>query len=203
MLIASGCATNRSTLNIGTPSLQSNSACNAATVVSVSAFDNRSFQDNPSDPAIPSIGFGGLATADKSMLSRAIGRKRNGFGKALGDVFLGEGQSVQGLVTESVVKALEGMDACRKLATKVGSPADLRISVKEFWSYLDVTFTHLILTTRIVARISMGEREEEIVSIESTRYMVVTEKKWTDCMKRALLKFETKASPVLERLISQ
>lgn len=54
----------------------------------VTVEDKRIFQIKPKDPSIPSLMDDNIG--DKDLKSRAVGRKRNSFGKVLGDVMLPE-----------------------------------------------------------------------------------------------------------------
>ena len=92
--VFASCATNRGYLNVpvDTGSL---SAPNGKQVYIRSITDNRQFQDKPLSADIPSLGFGGLNNATPEIKSRAIARKRNSYGKALGDILLEEGQTVE------------------------------------------------------------------------------------------------------------
>ncbi|WP_157719145.1 hypothetical protein [Halopseudomonas salegens] len=63
-----------------------------------SVVDNRVFEEAPRDPPVPSLGFEGASAATDAIKARAIGRKRDSYGKALGDILLPEGQSVEQLI---------------------------------------------------------------------------------------------------------
>ena len=104
-----GCATSRSEIKLQSPvvSASSSVAGNGHIVVIKSVTDERVFEQAPSDPSTPSLGFGGSDGATAQVKSRAIGRKRNGFGKALGDVLLDQGQTVQEVVRKNLAAALE------------------------------------------------------------------------------------------------
>ena len=78
--------------------LPSNSAtvnANGKEIFIESVTDERIFQENPKSQDIPSLGLGGSANATEIIRKRAIGRKRNTYGKALGDILLEEGQTVE------------------------------------------------------------------------------------------------------------
>jgi hypothetical protein len=70
----------------------------------VAVEDKRSFQVEPKHPSIPSLMDNNIS--DQLLTSRAIGRKRNSFGKAMGDVILPEGQSISGLTEKTVARTL-------------------------------------------------------------------------------------------------
>lgn len=70
----------------------------------ISAVDERVFQIDPRSADIPSL-KNDEEVNDASITQRAIGRKRNGFGKGLGDVVLPSGRTVSQLVGNAVATA--------------------------------------------------------------------------------------------------
>jgi hypothetical protein len=88
--------------------------------------------------------------SNKSITSRAIARKRGGFGAALGDVLLPEGQSVQQLSRAAVVRAL------RDAGYRVSAPGDqgyaeaipIKVRIDEFWSWFSPGFASVAVSFR-------------------------------------------------------
>ena len=102
MAALTGCATSR-----GVVSPQMSAGANPQSGVAVrivAVEDKRSFQVEPKHPSIPSLMDNNIS--DQLLTSRAIGRKRNSFGKAMGDVILPEGQSISGLTEKTVARTL-------------------------------------------------------------------------------------------------
>jgi hypothetical protein len=98
-LTVAGCATTRSEIHVG-PSMRlalqsSPEAGKPAFIRSIT--DERVFHLMSPDPRIPTIGVGGEA----GIQARAVGRKRNGYGEAMGDVILQDG-TVMSLVRQSI-----------------------------------------------------------------------------------------------------
>lgn len=118
-----GCATSR-----GVVAPQMSAGVNPQSGVPVrivTVEDKRSFQVEPSDPSIPSLMDNNIS--DKSLTSRAIGRKRNSFGKALGDVILPEGQSISGLTEQTLARTLR--DAGYRVVTSTDADYEQAIPV--------------------------------------------------------------------------
>ena len=99
LLLVSGCATNRGIIDVRvtpTPDPQGK-----VMVKIVRVTDQRTFELRPDVASIPSLKDGQID--NKAITSRAIARKRNGYGKALGDILLPEGRTVEDLVEEATV----------------------------------------------------------------------------------------------------
>nr|WP_241024505.1 flagellar biosynthesis protein [Burkholderia sp. Ac-20365] len=74
--------------------------------------------------------------------ARAIGRKRNGYGKALGDVVLPEGKTVSGLVESALAN---GFQQAGYVVVKPGDPnfasaAPVNAEVIDFWAWFQPGF---------------------------------------------------------------
>ncbi len=99
---ASGCAVSRGILEVEVPTAMNPSIGPAYKIVEVK--DSRQFQLRPQEPSIPSLKGGEID--NESITSRAIARKRNGYGKAMGDILLPEGQTVTELTARAVARAM-------------------------------------------------------------------------------------------------
>lgn len=90
ILAMTGCATNRWVLNFVVP--PTSNPKNGTPVKIVKVTDLRKFELAPKQPNIPSLKNGEIT--EKAITSRAIARKRNSYGMALGDIPLPEGRTV-------------------------------------------------------------------------------------------------------------
>lgn len=136
-MLGSGCATNRGVLDVRVKESQNPRSGRAVTITRVT--DNRVFEKAPSFPSIPSLKDG--AITDKAITSRAIARKRNGYGKAMGDILLPEGRSVENLVTEALVKSFR--DAGYRVvdgrnSDEKGVPVEA--DIEQFWAWFSPGF---------------------------------------------------------------
>src|SRR4051812_33678497 len=92
-----GCATGRDVI---TPKFEAaENPAQGVPVRIVKVEDTRSFEIKPGTPSTPSLMDDNLN--DGAIRSRAIARKRNGYGMALGDILVPEGQTIAQL-TETV-----------------------------------------------------------------------------------------------------
>lgn len=132
-----GCATSRSEIKLGSPvaTTPDATAPTGRTAVIRSVKDERIFEQAPSEASTPSLGFEGAEKASAEVKARAIGRKRGGFGKALGDVLLQEGQTVESVVCENLAAALKqaGYQVISE-GTPGQSPVIIDARIKQFWS---------------------------------------------------------------------
>src|SRR5262245_10713686 len=82
--ILAGCATTRSEVSIPSPVRPAAAATPTHGIAVIrSVKDERVFEQAPSEPSTPSLGFEGSEKATADVKARAIGRKRNAFGKAM------------------------------------------------------------------------------------------------------------------------
>lgn len=166
-LNTSGCATNRSEVTLNTTANRAvvNVPSNGRKVVLKEVLDERSFQDGSSDPSVPSLGFEGSAQASAMVKERAVARKRNSFGKALGDVVLQEGQTVSKLVREVTTQALA--DAGYVVVSDVadaGGATSIDIKIRQFWSWMTPGFWSLTFENKIEAALNGGNGKAVIIN---------------------------------------
>ena len=138
-LLLSGCAAGRSTVEITPPTAVNPVGGAYAKIVTVD--DVRKFEASPRMPRIPSLENASQIT-DPSITSRAVARKRGGFGKALGDVVLPPGQSVAGLVRAAAGKALadKGYTVVGADSPDYAAAAPLSIDIGQFWAWFSPGF---------------------------------------------------------------
>lgn len=200
--ILAGCATSRSEVAVVTPVATGVKApFNGRTVVIATVKDDRVFQDAPPQPFTPSLGSGGVAAATEATKSRAIARKRNTYGQALGDVLLQEGQSVQGLVRANLTAAFEQAGyrvAPAGTAAASGSPAPtlVDVSIKKFWSWMQPGFWALTFSTNIetvLTTTTPGAAARDISVSTSDQGQVGTDDAWIRAVQKALSAYQTEA----------
>lgn len=134
-MLASGCAANRSEVSIGVTATANPQTGRYAKITEVR--DLRTFEVNPSNPSRESLG-----NADEiknpTITARAYARKRNGFGQAMGDVFLPEAQSVAGVVADTARQALreKGYAVVEDGSPYYASALPLALDIEHFWSWI-------------------------------------------------------------------
>jgi len=138
LLAGTGCATSRGILDVPLPASQNLGSGPAVRIASV--VDARGFERNPSDPSIPSLKGGEIQ--DRAITTRAIARKRNGYGKAMGDILLPEGRAVTEIVGAAVARGLrEG--GYRVLASGdagFDEAAPIDVEIRKLWMWFTPGF---------------------------------------------------------------
>ena len=151
--------------------------------------DNRIFEVAPGEPNIPSLDPS--ENSGDSIKARAIGRKRNGFGKALGDILLPEGQTVATLTMASIRQAFQAkgysvIDDKDKISSKTYV---VDTDLQKFWSWMNPGFWAITLSTEISAGIDIkraGDSEHKSVSVKaSDTFQTGVESNWSEVMKSA------------------
>lgn len=197
-LALGGCATSRSELSLASP--VATPAAGGKPIVIRSVKDERVFEQAPSDPGVPSLGFEGASQATAETKARAIGRKRNTYGKALGDVLLQPGQTVESVVRDNVAAALQqsGYRVVPAADANASTPAaDVRI--RKFWSWLQPGFWAITLHTAIFTDIQLsGTAAPMPVQVTKSQPMqIATEGNWIEAIGEALAAYRAEVAKAL------
>lgn len=178
LMMLAGCASSRSEVDINVAPLSSaQPAASNGKKVLISTVDERVFQIDPRSPDIPSLKNNEVT--DKSITERAIARKRNGYGMAMGDVLLPSGRTLSQLVSESVASAYK--QAGYEVVTTPSTPdaATVKVHIVEFWSWFTPGFFSVDVTSKSLLRIeSPGQNALNIVTRQSESMQAVTESDW-------------------------
>jgi hypothetical protein len=134
-----GCAVNRSymRLDVSKSSVTVQSATGGKVLVIDSVQDTRAFEESPSDPSTPSLKKGDSYKLDAEQRKRAIARKRNGYGMAMGDILL-EGEQTVETLTRDLVGQSFARHGYQVIAPNGSTPADalhVKITVDQFWAW--------------------------------------------------------------------
>ena len=137
--ILTGCAFSRSELDLSEAiSNDIQTAENEKTVIIDKYTDHRTFATNASTPDQPTYDPGEVFNDE--VKSKLIGRKRNGYGKALGDVVLAKNLTTEKIVKNIVSKAFS--DAGYSVVTEDpnNKAVHVNIDLDKFWSWVDLGF---------------------------------------------------------------
>lgn len=185
----SGCATSRSVLDIQPPAGQPGQA-NGKQVYINHVVDNRSFEVNPGTPDIPSLDPS--EDQSSSIKARAVGRKRNGYGKALGDMLLKDGETVQTLTYKSIQEAFieKGYTVVNTKEQITKDTFVVDASVGKFWAWMNPGFWSITLSSEISTDITVKSGKVSTPLKASAKaadgYQVATEKNWTEIIQKSL-----------------
>jgi len=203
LIMVTGCATSRSVVSLGTQPAYNNANPVEGTAVKITAVDARVFELKPSTPDIPSLKDGAIDNKDTT--SRAIGRKRNGYGKALGDILLPEGQTVSNVVGGAVTNAF------RQAGYRVLSPGDagydqavpVDAQIKQYWSWVNMGFWTIKLSCRsevlVTAPLPGLKAGLNVQSLAEKSTAAAFESDWQDIATEGLAKLTTDLASKLPR----
>jgi hypothetical protein len=197
-VVLGGCATSRSELRLSTPTAAPAAPLRADAPVAVirTVRDERRFELAPDDPGVPSLGFEGAEKATAEVKLRAIGRKRNTFGKALGDVLLQEGQTVESLVRDTLASALRE-NGYNVQGDNAGVAPRLQIDarIRRFWSWIQPGFWAITVKSEIALEVAIAPAAPAIpiaVQLEDPR-QIVTEAAWVEAIEKAMQALRSEA----------
>lgn len=164
-LLLSGCAWTTSELAIDTSHLSArNQEFNHnKTAIVRSVTDARTFDPNTPDASQPS-----LDVNDSEEKNKAIGRKRNGYGKALGAFVLAKDQTVSGLVQQAIEQALRDNNY-QVLDSKERMSKDtlvIDVEIQKFWAWVRPMFWSARISNNIETKLTLSGTASDVVTIK-------------------------------------
>lgn len=150
-----GCATTRGVTHLAVPQPGATvTQSNAKVIVIDSVRDARTFEVDPRDPSIPSLKPGAKYAMNAAQRETAIGRKRGGFGKAMGDWVLDGGQTVNSVTRELVATSLRSVGYKVVDATASGPGAEhVTVVINQFWAWFTPGFWTASIEAKIETRL--------------------------------------------------
>lgn len=149
-LFGSGCVMGRRTVDLQmTPlAVSPTLAGTSRDIVLGPVTDERRFQNKPADPSIPSVD-GDVMKTPPGELKRMIGRQRNMYGGAMGDVALPAGQTVEAKMFDLIKWVLESRG--HQVSTQSETaPADcIEVKINQFWAWFTPGFAYVTFEARI------------------------------------------------------
>ncbi len=188
-VLQTGCVVGRRTMDLPIPTFQAFGK-GKGTIAVTTVTDDRKFQNKPSDPSTPSIDgdVNSMSAQQKSMM---IGRQRNGFGKALGDIALPAGDSVQKKTKLLVEEALRARGYT--VTSGASSPNTASISVDEFWAWFSPGMWTLSFEARITCALTLRkDGHSETVTVRGyglNHGQVAKDANWQQAYDRAFKDF--------------
>jgi uncharacterized lipoprotein YajG len=151
IVLQTGCVTGRRSFELQVPT-SAVPAGTAGKVYIAGVTDDREFQNKPSDPSIPSID-GDVTRLSAAEKDQMIGRQRNGFGKAMGDIALPSDESVTSRARLLVEEGLKRKGYA--ISTDPHSANVVAVSVKDFWAWMTPGFIALTFEAKVSCLISV------------------------------------------------
>lgn len=188
LVLAAGCATSRGVIDI-TDEVSANPAEGQA-IKFVRVTDKRGFQLNPPQADIPSLKNGEID--DPVITERAIARKRNSYGKALGDILLPEGKTVMDVVENRLSEGFRE-NGYRVITDKddgYDTATSIEVDINKFWGWfspgfwsLGINFVTSIIVTAPIDGFSEGvEFDSEV----QKRFQTGSSGNWTTVINLSL-----------------
>ena len=183
-----GCALGRGTVELDT--MKSSNPYSGPEVKLVRISDKRVFQIDPSDPSTPSLMDNQIHNA--GITSRAIARKRGGFGNALGDIVLPEGRTVMQVIDEALSRGLResGYRVLVKGDPGYAAAAPLEVDIRRFWAWFTPGFVAITLEFRteidVSGPITPFENGQEFDGYATTQGAAAFTEDWMKVMKLGL-----------------
>jgi hypothetical protein len=108
--------------------------------------DNRVFLDDPGQPSTPSVD-GDLDETPESVLVTLIGRQRNSYGMAMGDVALPEGETVMSRTRQLLEEGLRRRGYT--LSDNPNAPDSASVEIDRYWAWVTPGFFTISLESQI------------------------------------------------------
>src|SRR6185312_6990705 len=194
--LLSGCATTRGYTTLAVPAPAAVVTPNSAKMVVIdSVRDARDFQADPRDPSIPSLKSGEQYKLDASHRGIAIGRKRNTWGRAMGDWVLENGQTVESLTRDLISSTLRGLGyTIGNASTATPGSEHVSVEINQFWAW----FTPGIWTATIEAKVgthleftgASGRKAVDVTGYGRNQIQTGREANWQLAYDRAFKDYE-------------
>jgi hypothetical protein len=155
ILAAQGCTSGHRTLSLSIPDPDNDHrpAKSRGTACVVSVADRRMFQNRPPNPSTPTID-GDVDDLTPEQRARMIGRQRNKYGRAQGDIALSGGDTVPHQVRLLVETALRrrGYDV---VADPAAAQTTVDVTVDRFWAWCNPAPWFTLFEARIDCRVTL------------------------------------------------
>jgi len=207
IVLQAGCVTGHRTLDLP-PTAAPVGASAAATpavqglVYLASVTDDRKFENKPDEPSTPSID-GDVTKMSAQDKDRMIGRQRNTFGHAMGDIMLPPGDSVtkrvRGLVEEGLRR--DGY----QVSSDPNAPNSVALSINEFWAWTTPGFWALTFEAKIQCTLTVNNGNGSARTLSVKGYgknsgQVAKDANWQDAYKPAFEDFISNLSQQVGQL---
>jgi len=132
--------------------------------------DNRDFQLRPSSPNIPSFGSK-RDIGNASIKCRTVGRQRNGYGKAMRNVFLDENQKIETVIYDALKNSLNalGYEVVDSRALAKNDAIIMDVSIDRFWSWINIGAWTLRMDAEIKTTLTLGSTGKQLMVIAESQ----------------------------------
>lgn len=153
----SGCVVGRRTVALSVPTAAPAGFASKGTVVVKKISDDRRFENKPASPSTPSVD-GDVNSLSPEQKKTFIGRQRNGYGKAMGDIAMPAGQNVEDRTFELI---REGFARRGYTVTAQGDGKDtMEVSIDEFWAWFTPGFWAVSFDSTIACKLTIRRGDQ-------------------------------------------
>src|SRR5277367_1903090 len=165
LVLETGCVVGRRTIDLPVANSTTSPAQARGHIYLAGVTDDRVFQNKPDDPSTPSVD-GDVSTLSAADKDRMIGRQRNGFGHAMGDIALPAGDSVTQRVRALIAQGLAR--AGYLVSTEAGAPNTATVSINEFWAWSTPGFAALTFEAKITCTLNIdnGDGAKHVLTVK-------------------------------------
>ena len=196
LALASGCVTGRRAIDLPLPAAAATPAAASAgargTFQLGQVTDARAFENKPRAPSTPSID-GDVATLTAEQKQTFIGRQRNGYGAAMGDIVLAPSQSVPERVRALLASGLAARGYTVTDSTGTGPSANVKVT--EFWAWFSPGAFSVSFEARIRATLEVlrdgNSNSIEVEGYGLNRGQMASDDNWQLAYSRAFESFLT------------
>jgi hypothetical protein len=153
LCLASGCVTGTRSISLGVAPADSYAKSPGKGTAGIGLVtDSRTFENHPDDPSTPSVkgDVNALAPAERSTY---IGRQRNSYGHAMGDIALPDGGTVQGKVAELLGEGLKRRGF--ELTDPGKADSVVTAGIQQFWCWTTPGFVVLTFEAHISCTVTV------------------------------------------------
>ena len=142
-----GCVLGRRTFSLAMPTMKADMLPQAGRgpVRLTNVKDCRTFENKPKDPSTPSVN-GDVRKYTAEQRAQMIGRQRNTYGMAMGDLALSDGDSV---IERTRILVTEGLKRRGYEVTDDPKAATVEVSIDQFWAWMTPGFWALSFESRV------------------------------------------------------
>ncbi|MBU3068422.1 YajG family lipoprotein [Aestuariicella sp. G3-2] len=188
-VVLSGCVVGTRNVDVSAPAFETDKTASGSVYLG-EILDKRVFEQAPSDPSTPSVD-GQLSSTSPETLATLIGRQRNGFGKAMGDVALPEGGTVDQEVRDLITLGLESR------GYQVVDDANVRprisVDVEKFWAWFTPGMWAISFESNLLCKVNVetenGTQTFKVSGYGLNKGQVASDANWQLAYERAFADF--------------
>jgi len=188
--LQAGCVTGRRMLVIPATTTNTPAAAVRGHVYLSAVTDDRQFENKPPDPSTPSID-GDVTTMSAQLKDSMVGRQRNTYGHAMGDIALADGDSVT-LRTRHLVEAGLRQQGYEVTADPAATNS-VAVSINKFWGWSTPGFVTLTFEAQLECKVSVtnraGTHSVSVKGYASNHGQVAKDENWLEAFEPAFQDF--------------